>query len=150
MWNLLLPIVGNLIERIFPDPIAQDKAKLELMKLAQEKEFKLAELYSAENLAQLKVNENEAANPSMFVAGWRPFVGWISGIAFAAIVGVTLYSWISTGIQPNLDFVWAIMGGMLGIGGMRTVEKVKGVSYNINPKILPNKGKIVDGAWKPN
>lgn len=142
MWNLLLPIVGNLIERIFPDPIEQDKAKLELMKLAQEKEFKLAEMVNAVDLGQLEVNKNEAATGNIFVAGWRPFIGWISGIAFAAIVGVTLYTWIHTGIQPNLDFVWAIMGGMLGVGGMRTVEKIKGVQTD-------SVGKVINGVWKP-
>ena len=88
------------------------------------------------NLAQIELNKQEAAHKNIFVAGWRPFVGWICGIALAyhfilsPIIETIL---IASGITmdlPSFEFsqLSSILMGMLGLGGLRTYEKMKGVS----------------------
>jgi hypothetical protein len=126
----------KLIDRFFPDAAAADAAKLELLKMQQAGE--LAQLAADTDLAkgQLKVNEVEAANSSIFTSGWRPFVGWTCGAAFA--YKFVLAPFIVLGLTaaghpislPVLDFteMSTILLGMLGLGGMRTVEKIKGVA----------------------
>ena len=83
MWPTLIPMLGNLMDRLFPDPKAAADAKLEVMRLAQSGE--LAQLNADVQLAtgQIEVNKVEAASTSLFVAGWRPAVGWICAAAFA-------------------------------------------------------------------
>ena len=86
-------------------------------------------------MAQMDVNKTEAQHKSIFVAGWRPFIGWISGsaLAYNYIVQPLLFVWLSAaGISvemPQLDIgtLMMLMGGMLGFGAFRTFEKVKGV-----------------------
>lgn len=138
-----LPIIDGvfnvgmkLIERFFPDPATADAAKLKLLEMQQAGE--LAQLAADTDLAkgQLRVNEVEAANASMFVAGWRPFIGWTCGAAFA--YKFVLAPFIVLGLTaaghpinlPVLDFteMSTILLGMLGLGGMRTVEKIRGVA----------------------
>lgn len=126
----------KLVEKFFPDPKAADAAKLELLKMQQTGE--LAQLAADTDLAkgQLEVNKSEAGNNSLFVAGWRPFIGWTCGAAFAykfvlapfIVLVLTAYGY--TIVLPVLDFAEmnTILLGMLGLGGMRTLEKVKGVA----------------------
>ncbi len=95
----------------------------------------LDELESKLKMAQMDVNKTEAQHKSIFVAGWRPFIGWISGsaLAYNYIVQPILFVWLSAaGISvemPQLDIgtLMMLMGGMLGFGAFRTFEKVKGV-----------------------
>lgn len=113
-------ITGKKIE----DPAEQAKMMLALDQL----EAKL-------KMAQMDVNKTEAQHKSIFVAGWRPFIGWISGsaLAYNYIVQPLLFVWLSAaGISvemPQLDIgtLMMLMGGMLGFGAFRTFEKVKGV-----------------------
>lgn len=126
----------KLIDRFFPDAAAADAAKLELLKMQQAGE--LAQLAADTDLAkgQLEVNKVEAGNGSVFTSGWRPFVGWTCGAAFA--YKFVLAPFIVLGLTaaghpislPVLDFteMSTILLGMLGLGGMRTVEKIKGVA----------------------
>ena len=88
------------------------------------------------NLAQLEVNKVEATHKSIFVAGWRPFVGWVCGVALAYhfILSPLLQFCIAlAGIEqelPEFEFgqLSTVLMGMLGLGGLRTFEKMKGVS----------------------
>ncbi len=113
-------ITGKKIE----DPAEQAKIMLALDQL----EARL-------KMAQMDVNKTEAQHKSIFVAGWRPFIGWISGsaLAYNYIVQPLLFVWLSAaGISvemPQLDIgtLMMLMGGMLGFGAFRTFEKVKGV-----------------------
>lgn len=121
-------IGGKLIDRLFPDPAAKAAAELELLKMTQAGELQTT-------LAQLEINAREAAHPSIFVAGWRPFVGWTCGIGLIyATVGHNLLSWLAVARgwpEPPMvdaDLLIYTLGGLLGIGGLRTIEKVKGVS----------------------
>jgi len=123
----LLDIGGKVIDRIWPDPTQAANAKFELFKLQQSGEL-------AQIAGQLRINEVEAENPSLFVSGWRPFVGWVCGGGLVyAFVGQPLLSWASGvygfAIPPTLDVstLLTVLGGMLGLGGLRTVEKLSGV-----------------------
>ena len=88
------------------------------------------------NLAQLEVNKSEAAHKSIFVAGWRPFVGWGCGVSLAyhfILAPILQFGFALSGMEqelPEFDFsqLSTVLMGMLGLGGLRTFEKMKGVS----------------------
>ena len=124
-----LDLGSKIIERLWPDPAKRDEAKLELFKMQQAGEL-------AQIAAQLEVNKVEAANPSVFVSGWRPFVGWVCTVALAIqFIAAPALTWAAAlaghaVIFPSLDMatLLTLLGGMLGLGGMRTVEKLNGVA----------------------
>lgn len=132
----ILELGKGLINRFFPDPAQAAAAQLELLKMAQTGE--LAQLAAEADIAkaQIAVNQVEAGSSSLWVAGWRPFVGWVCGAAFAykfvlapaAAFALTAFGHPIT--LPVLDFteMSTVLLGMLGIGALRTVEKVKGVA----------------------
>ena len=125
----LLPVVGDVLDRFFPNKEEKERA-------AREIEAKLAEHLAKIDIAQLEVNKQEAAHRSMFVAGWRPFVGWTCGLAlFYTYVArpIAMFVMAQTGdlVQlPHLDLstMMPVLLGMLGLGGLRTYEKFKGVT----------------------
>ena len=124
----LFELGGKIIDRLMPDPAAKAAAELELLKLAQAGDLQTV-------LAQLEINAKEAAHPSVFVAGWRPFVGWCCGLGLAyATIGHNVLGWIAVmkgwPAPPAVDSDVLIytLGGLLGIAGLRSVEKVKGVA----------------------
>lgn len=122
-------VVDKVVDRLVPDKNAGEKLKNEI-------QLELAQAQMKGELAQLEVNKAEAASSSMFVAGWRPFIGWICGCALAyQYLFTPLAWWIATSFRlqftapPKLDDVlWQLMFGMLGMGTLRTVEKFKGVA----------------------
>ena len=88
-------------------------------------------------LAQLEVNKAEAASGSIFKGGWRPFIGWVCGVAFAyhfilqpILIFILATFSVSLPNLPEFDMstLLPILGGMLGIGGLRTYEKQKGLT----------------------
>ena len=96
--------------------------------MMQEQDFKKV-------LGQLEVNAREAASPHLFVAGWRPFVGWCCGLGFLwATIGQPTLAWVATakGWPPppaiDTEVLLYVLGGMLGLGGLRSFEKSKGVT----------------------
>jgi hypothetical protein len=93
-------------------------------------ELGLQQLENAQMTAQSKIDEVEAANPSIFVSGWRPFIGWTCGIALAYnfILLPILLSFKLPAIAIDTNELFPLILGMLGIGTMRTVEKFKGVA----------------------
>lgn len=96
----------------------------------------LDELESKLVLGQQVINEAEASNPHVFVAGWRPFIGWVGGMAMAyqyLFYPLILWTWVALGndltkAPPviNASDLYPIILGMLGIGGMRSFDKMKG------------------------
>lgn len=85
--------------------------------------------------AQIDVDKQEASSENVFVAGWRPFIGWICGVGLGCqfIIG-PLFTWIATLLKhptpfPTLDLgtLMTLLLGMLGLGGMRTYEKIQQV-----------------------
>jgi hypothetical protein len=122
-------LASTIINKFFPDKAQQDKdaaaAQLQVM------------LMQAQAMqAQADVNKTEAASLSIFVAGWRPFIGWVcgSGLGFQFILA-PLGTWIAALaghpiVFPTLDLstLLTLLAGMLGLGGMRTFEKVNGIN----------------------
>tara|TARA_B100001059_G_scaffold73419_2_gene70913 strand:- start:29275 stop:29661 length:387 start_codon:yes stop_codon:yes gene_type:complete len=104
------------------------------LKMKLQKEMTMA--FHDANLAQIQLNKQEAAHKNIFVAGWRPFVGWICGVALAyhfVLSPVIETVLIASGVVmdlPSFEFsqLSSILMGMLGLGGLRTYEKMKGVS----------------------
>jgi len=124
----LLEVGKTLLDRFIPDPEAKRAAEAEFLKMAMDGELK-------QTIAQLEINAREAAHPSVWVAGWRPFFGWAGGAGFvyATILQPLLAWWAAIKGWPtpptlNLDLLWAVVTGLLGIGGLRTFEKTKGVT----------------------
>lgn len=125
------------IEKIWPDPT---KAAIEIHKLeVLKQQGNLAELnaHVQSMLGQMKVNEAEANHRSVFVAGWRPFIGWVGGSALAMkfmILPIVEVLCDANGIDIvmpviSADELYPIILGMLGIGGFRTFEKTKNVNH---------------------
>lgn len=137
----MIPIIGDLISGVkdLLSEVIVDKDKklqidLGLAQLEDQAEARLDGLLQS----QIEVNKIEAASGSIFVAGWRPAVGWVgaAGLLYSTIL-YPLGTWISrlsgyVGQLPVVDnqLLLYVLGGMLGLGGMRTLEKIKGVSTN--------------------
>lgn len=132
-----LPLIGKVLNRVLPDEAAREAATLKLMELEQQ--GNLAELEADVALAtgQLEVNKAEAAHGSIFVAGWRPFIGWICGFALLysfillpfMMFGAFLANFdVSAAPKLNTGELMTVLLGMLGLGGMRSYEKRNGVA----------------------
>ena len=133
----LMEIAGKIFDRVIPDKAAAEKAKTEFFAQAQSQEFQLM-------LEQIKVNIEEAKHPNMFVAGWRPFIGWTCGFSLAytyillPFLQFVVYTFGSVemvkkvAMLPALDLAQLIpiLVGMLGLGVMRTWEKIKDAEGN--------------------
>jgi hypothetical protein len=120
--------VGAIIEtvgKVVGDLHTSDKERAEL-------ELRGRELDQANDMAQIEVNKVEAAHPSLFVAGWRPAFGWAGVFGFLYAVALhPMLTWASTNFSwvapPELqvDLLWVVVSGLLGLGGLRTYEKLK-------------------------
>ena len=118
-----LDLAKTAINKIWPDKSEQEKAELA---------GTLALL-----TAQISTNQEEAKSTSIFVAGWRPFIGWVCGMALMyTYLGYPLLLWILSVWKPELTppklgndgMLYELLFGMLGLGGLRTFEKYKGVA----------------------
>lgn len=145
--GILMPI----IDRVIPDP----KDKLALQE-------KLDDLVAAEEqrehdevMGQIQVDTAEASNPSIFVSGWRPFVGWVcgTGVAYAFVLEPFMEFFAKlhgyAGGFPTIDTqnLMTLMMGLLGMGYLRTKEKIAGVSANA-PDVGPTAAAPVAAAPK--
>lgn len=128
--SALLDIGGKVIDRLWPDPIQAANAKLELIKLQQSGEL-------AAMAGQMDINKVEAGSTSLFVSGWRPFIGWACGSAcvwnwlglkVALFVAAYIGHPIVNLAPADLGEMMPVLLGMLGIGGLRTIEKINGVA----------------------
>jgi len=125
----VLDIGGKLIDRLWPDPAQGAAAKLELIKLQQSGDL-------AQMTGQLEINKVEAANANIFVSGWRPAIGWVCALALlyqylVRPLAVAIFAAVGhpLPVMPGLDEnLWQLMMAMLGMGGLRTFEKVQGVA----------------------
>ncbi len=130
----LVPALGTLVDRLIPDKAAAQRAKDDM-------EAALVKASNEAALAQVEVNKIEAGHSSVFVAGWRPFIGWVCGVALALyyvpmfIIGMGLWVWacLEAGAmvpRPELGIaeIIGLVMAMLGLGGLRTFEKLHGVA----------------------
>jgi len=132
----VLAAVVPIIERIWPDPAKAAEAKIELFKLQQSGE--LAQLSADLQLAlgQLEINKIEAGQAGIFKGGWRPFVGWTCGGAFAwNFVLLPIANWVAIVVfgyigkmPPSLELsvMLPVLLGMLGLGYYRSSERKAG------------------------
>lgn len=116
-------LAGTVIDKIWPDKTEAERAELAAAVAIVQ--------------GQLQVNQAEAASPSVFVAGWRPAIGWVCGGALAyTYLLYPILMWAAAIWWPNLSppklgndgMLYELLLGMLGLGGLRTFEKVKGVA----------------------
>jgi hypothetical protein len=125
----LLPALTEVLDRVIPDQAAAAKAKLEM-------EARLLEAATAQASQQTEINKIEAGHASIFVSGWRPYIGWVCGMAIAwAFLVAPMLSWLLpvmgvVAVVPPLqtEFLLELVFAMLGLGGLRTFEKLKGVA----------------------
>lgn len=129
MWPALIPVLGSILDKIFPDASKSQEAKAKLMEMQLNGELQTI-------VGQLDINKVEAGNASVFVSGWRPAIGWVCAIALAyqylfrpVLSFIAAYTGHAMPTLPGLDDnLWQLMLGMLGLGGLRTFEKVNGVT----------------------
>lgn len=115
-------LAGTVIDKIWPDKTEQEKAQLAAAVMVVQ--------------GQLDINRAEASSPSVFVAGWRPMIGWVCGSACAwnwiglptAKVALALAGHPIAISPADISEMMPILMGMLGLGGLRTVEKIRGVA----------------------
>lgn len=125
LQNLIGP-VAHLLDQFIEDKDQKARLSHEIATMAQE-----------QILSQLEVNKTEATHRSLWVAGWRPFVGWSCGAAMAwhfILLPVTLFITSFAGFEVpelpafDMDSLMTVLLGMLGLGGLRTFEKSKGLA----------------------
>jgi len=124
--DTVLTTIGSVLDKVIPDANARLKAKEELERALNDQDFQIA-------IEQIKINAIEAQSESFFKSGWRPSVGWICSIAFAlhfVILPLFNYFLMLCGGQPilvpfQMDTLLTVLLGLLGMGTLRTVEKMK-------------------------
>lgn len=141
-WLSVVPVIGSLLDKLIPDKDAREKVEARLKEISLSGELE-------RDIAQIRANMMEGSHHSIFVAGWRPWIGWICGtsILLGAIVKIFLPALIvvisaftdgdTSRLQALLDglktvdvsFFYPIVLGMLGLGGMRSYEKRHGVNH---------------------
>jgi len=126
----LVDPVSNILDKVVEDKDQKAKLAHEIATMAERHAQELAR-------GQIEINKEEAKSRNIFIAGWRPFVGWTCGLAlFWHFLGlpVTLFitGWFNLQHPPLPEFdmqsLMTVLLGMLGLGGMRTFEKFKGIT----------------------
>ena len=126
----LLPILANVVDKTIPDKAQKSVAMLELEKALVDNADKI-------NLETIKTNQIEAGHKSVWVAGWRPAIGWSCSLGIAWLfIGHPVATWVAqilgyTGmVMPTIDteILLELTLAMLGMAGLRTFEKIKGVT----------------------
>ena len=135
MWQMLIGPIASIIEKLIPDPQAQAQAKLKMMEMGQAGELAHLDADVRLALGQMDINKAEASSPSLFKGGWRPAVGWSCcfGLIYEFLARPLLPFFATLAGQdvpplPPLDTatLMTLLMGMLGLGGMRSYERVAG------------------------
>jgi hypothetical protein len=130
MLQALIGPVTGLLDKVIEDKDQKAKLAHEIATLAEKQAHEAA-------MAQVEVNKAEAKHSSIFVAGWRPFIGWTCGFALCyhfVANPIILFGVAAAGLTipalPEFDMgsLMTVLMGMLGLGGLRTFEKTKGIA----------------------
>jgi hypothetical protein len=130
-------LIVDTVGKIADDLITTEQEKLQMELESRKLDLEEKKIDQANNLAQVEVNKEEAKSSSLFVAGWRPSIGWVCGLAlfyaaifepFARFVAKVMFSYAGEFPVIDTDLTMQILFGLLGIAGMRTYEKTKGVA----------------------
>ena len=130
----LLPALGTLIDRLIPDKAEAERARLDM-------EAALVNAANQAAMAQVEVNKIEAGHSSVFVAGWRPAIGWVCAASMGlyyipmAVMGTGLWVWAcieAKALVPRPELgtgeIIGLVISLLGMGSLRTTEKLNGVA----------------------
>jgi hypothetical protein len=130
-WDIpqMVTTIGGLLNKFIPDKDARERAANELA-------MELAKQQGDQIQGQIETNQAEAEHRSVFVAGWRPFIGWVCGAALAwTFVGYPIVSFLlaAFGVPRALPVVptealFELVLALLGLGSLRTFEKYKGLT----------------------
>lgn len=134
MLAALIPLLGTVLDKILPDQKSSADAKLQVMEMIQRGELAVLDAEMQMALGQMKINEAEAGT-DLFRGGWRPATGWVcvAGLAYNFVVQ-PIFPWLVRsfgGEVPDMptidnDTLMMLLTGMLGLGGLRTFERIKG------------------------
>ena len=121
---------GKIIDKLFPDKDAANKAKLDLLKLQQEGQLKELELEYGLLAKQSDINLKEAESPNLFISGWRPAVGWtrVLGLAYSVLGQPVMVACRVAAPVTDTSILIQLLFALLGVAGLRTFEKAKGVA----------------------
>lgn len=121
--------VGDGLDKLFTSDEERLEKRNELLKAERELDTLKLKLLADQNIAQTEVNKAEAANPGLFVAGWRPAVGWVGVLALSyQFLLYPILQWLPIDKQPPLpdnSLLFPLITGMLGIAGLRSFDKLK-------------------------
>ena len=134
--SALLPVASTILDRVIPDKNAAQKAKL-----AMERELTTA--FNSANLAQIETHKLQAAHPSIFVSGARPAIMWICAFGLGwqfVFQPVAVWAMAVSGVDVILPIIeteglMTLTMSLLGLGGMRSFEKSKGIQRNNMKKL---------------
>lgn len=130
----LFGLAGKVFDKIFPNPAEANAAKLKLFEMQQSGELKVLEAETTLALGQISINKAEAESPDFFRGGWRPFIGWVCGLGLfyqfllrplLTFVLMVFETKVQTMPALELDTLMTLLFGILGLGAMRTTEKLK-------------------------
>ena len=137
LMDIIVGPLFKIIDKVLPDPQAKAEMQLKILTMQQAGEFKELDAEVALAAQQNDINKVEAESPSLFKSGWRPAVGWtcVAGLVYQFLV-MPILPWAVTAMGgqvanlPAIDngTLMTLLGGLLGLGAMRTAEKIKGVA----------------------
>lgn len=148
----LIKEIGATVRQVIPNPEAQREFDLKIAELADKADEREGQLLQG----QIETNKVEAASSNLFVAGWRPAIGWIGASALGwTWIAAPFVNWIAAlcGAHVNppalpADAIYPVILGMLGISASRTIEKMRGVATSVNGTV-PQPVKPVDPNTVP-
>ncbi|MCI0528404.1 MAG: holin family protein [Nitrospira sp.] len=138
MWQMLVGPVSDLLNTVLKRVLPPEKmSESERAHIEAELKLALMEFDWKQIVGQLEINKEEAKHASIFVAGWRPACGWVGAVGLSyhfvvqplAVFTITMFKWQVPPL-PEFDMytLTTLLFGMLGLGGLRTYEKFKGVN----------------------
>lgn len=130
----MVKAVGDTVDKLFTSDEERMEKQNEQLKANREYDYLENKLIAEQNAQQAEINKVEAASTSLFVAGWRPAIGWVGATALAykfilypiLCWAITMHPGITLPPTPTVDELYPIILGMLGIGTLRSFDKWKG------------------------